>query len=420
MRIALAAFGSRGDFQPMAALAVALAARGHDVRLIGFAEYAPFVAGRGVDFRAVSGDHQAIFLGDAGRRMFASGRRPVALIRAVTEITRTWLPRWAPELRDHVAGVDLLIGEFTSFALMASLAELWELPSLRVLLQPVHRSALLPSPMLGGLKAGLPRRLNRLSHDIADQILWQPSRRLMNRIRTEIYGLPPWPLLGPVGVFRRARMPTLMAYSAAVVPRPADWGREVQVTGFWFLDRPIDWQPPDDLVRFLDAGAAPVYLGFGSMGLTDPAATAALLVAAIRSVGCRAVIAAGWGGLAAADLPPNIHAIDAIPHDWLFPRMAAIVHHGGAGTTAAALRAGVPSVVVPFMADQPYWAGRLQGLGVAPPPIAHLRLTAPALAAALRVALGDPAMRARAKALGDRIGAEDGLGAAVARIEALA
>jgi len=419
MRIALAAFGSRGDFQPMAALAVALAGRGHDVRLIGFAEYAPLVAGRGVDFRAVSGDHHAIFLGDAGRRMFASGRRPVELIRAVTEITRTWLPRWAPELRDHAAGVDLLIGEFTSFALMVSLAELWGLPCIRVLLQPVRRSSFLPSPMLGGLKVGLPHWLNRLSHDVADQILWQPSRRLMNRIRTEIYGLPPWPLRGPVAVFERTRVPVLMAYSKTVVPRPADWGSEVRVTGFWFLDRPADWQPPADLARFLDAGPAPVYLGFGSMGLTDPAATAAVLVAAIRDVGCRAVIAAGWGGLTAVELPPDIHAIDAVPHDWLFPRMAAIVHHGGAGTTAAALRAGVPSVVIPFMADQPYWAGRLQGLGVAPPPIAHAGLTIPALAVALRITLGDRAMRARARELGDRIGAEDGLGAAVARIEAL-
>jgi len=420
MRIALAAFGSRGDFQPMAALAGALAARGHDVRLIGLAEYAPLVAGRGVDFRAVSGDHQAIFQGDAGRRMFASGRHPVRMIRAVTEITRAWLPRWAPEIRDHAAGVELLIGEFTSFVLMASLAELWGLPCVRVLLQPVRRSAFLPSPMVGGLTGGLPRWLNLLSHDFADQILWQPSRRLVNRIRHEIYGLPPWPLLGPAAGFERARVPVLMAYSEALVPRPSDWGSEVLCTGFWFLDRVPDWQPPTALVRFLDAGPPPVYLGFGSMGLADPTATAALLVAAVRIVGCRAIIATGWAGLAPAELPPEIHAIDAIPHDWLFRRMAAIVHHGGAGTAAAAVRAGVPSIVVPFMADQPYWAGRLRDLGVAPPAIAHDRLTAPALAAALRIALDDAAMRARAAALGARIRAEDSLGAAVARIEALA
>lgn len=418
MRIAVAAFGSRGDFQPMAALACALAARGHDVRLIGLGEHAPLLTGRGVDFRALSGDHAAIFQGEAGRRMFSSGRHPIRLIRAAAEISRQWLPRWARELRDHAAGVDLLIGELTSFAVMASLGEAWDVPSLEVLLQPVLCSSAMASPLVGALPFRLPGSLNLLSHDLATQLLWQPVRTLYNRIRRELLDLPPWPVFGPFAGFARARRPVLMAYSDVVVPRPRDWGAEIAVTGYWFLDRPPDWQPPDDLRRFLADGPPPIYLGFGSMEMPDAAATARILVAAIQETGCRAIMAAGWGGLASTERSPEIFAVDAIPHDWLFPRMAAIVHHGGAGTTAAALRAGVPSVVVPFMADQPYWAGRLTALGVAPPAIGHGRLTTSALAAALRIVLDDTAMRARTAALGARIRAEDGLGVAVARVEA--
>ncbi len=154
------------------------------------------------------------------------------------------------------------------------------------------------------------------------------------------------------------------------------------------------------------------------MGLEDADATIEAILSAIRQCGCRAVVSAGWGGLRAADLPPEIFAAEAVPHDWLFPRMAAIVHHGGAGTTAAALRAGVPSVLVPFMVDQFFWARRLRERGVAPPGIPHGRLGGPALAAALQRALTDPALRGRAADLGALIRAEDGLARAVTRIEA--
>jgi UDP:flavonoid glycosyltransferase YjiC (YdhE family) len=151
------------------------------------------------------------------------------------------------------------------------------------------------------------------------------------------------------------------------------------------------------------------------MAAEDPAATARLVLGAIRRAGVRAVLVAGWGGLAAhhAHDTDDVFAVEAIPYDRLFPRMAAIIHHGGAGTTGAAFRAGVPSIVVPFAVDQPFWASRVAALGVGPAPIPRRRLTEERLAGAITQALGDDGMRTRAARLGGLIRAEDGVGAAV-------
>ena len=420
MRIAVLSLGSRGDVQPQAALSVALARRGHEVRLISHGEYAELVAGRGVDYRALSGDIRADFAGsEAGRRMASSGRNPVQAIRAMVEMTRRQARDWGAQIRDLAQGVDLLIPEMTAAYPGATLAESWGIPWVQVCLQPIWRTRAFPSPMAPPLPFRLPGVLNRLHHDMVTQLMWQPFRALVNQSRREVADLGPWPLFGPFSRFRRERRPVLMAFSPHVVPPPADWDAGITVTGYWYLDRPEAWQPPPALDAFLRAGPKPVYVGFGSMGLDDADATIEAIRYAIRQCGCRAVVSAGWGGLGAAQLPPEIFATEAVPHDWLFPQMAAVIHHGGAGTTAAALRAGVPSVLVPFMVDQFFWARRLRERGVAPRGIPHNRLTGPGLASALGRALTDQALRARAEDMGLLIRAEDGLARAVEQIEAV-
>jgi UDP:flavonoid glycosyltransferase YjiC (YdhE family) len=171
------------------------------------------------------------------------------------------------------------------------------------------------------------------------------------------------------------------------------------------------------LLAFLESGPAPVYIGFGSMASSDPRATAIIALEALRATGQRGVLFKGWGGLQPEDLPPDVFMIGSTPHSWLFPRMSAIVHHGGAGTTGAGLAAGVPSIVVPFFADQPFWGQRVYDLRVGPPPISRRRLTAENLSAAIRMVVDDQALRRRAADLGTRIRAEDGVGAAVQLIE---
>ena len=206
----------------------------------------------------------------------------------------------------------------------------------------------------------------------------------------------------------------LYGFSPAVLPRPADWGDHVQVTGYWFLDGERDnWRPDTELQRFLDGGAAPVYVGFGSMSSDGEENLTGIVFSALRRCGLRGVLATGWGGLTPAQLPPDMLMLDWVPHDWLFPRTAAVIHHGGAGTTATGLRHGVPQVVVPFFGDQHFWGNRVHELGVGPRPVPRRHITADRLAAAVRIAASEPAVRARAAEVGTLIRTEDGVSTAV-------
>jgi sterol 3beta-glucosyltransferase len=197
------------------------------------------------------------------------------------------------------------------------------------------------------------------------------------------------------------------------VPAPADWDNSSVVTGYWFLDTPSDWQPPQDLVAFLEHGPAPVYVGFGSMAFHDAARHMAHVLQALRKLGQRAVVASGWGGLKVEEVPASVFVVDSVPHDWLFPQVTAVVHHGGAGTTGAGLRAGKPTVICPFVGDQLFWGRRVAALGVGPRPLPQRRLTGERLAEAIHTAMNDEGMRQRAAALGAVIRSEDGVGQAV-------
>ncbi|MFJ5588946.1 glycosyltransferase [Streptomyces noursei] len=227
-------------------------------------------------------------------------------------------------------------------------------------------------------------------------------------MRTRL-GLPAassWPGAGGRPVFH--------GFSPLVVPRPADWPSQVEVAGYWWPARPHGWRPPAELVDFLQAGPPPVFIGFGSMAPGQGERLGELVMAAVARTGMRAVVQAAWAGLGAVG--DDILAIGDLPHDWLFPRTAAVVHHAGAGTTAAGLRAGVPAVPVPVMADQPFWAARLHQLGVAARPLPFHELTAEALGAAITACVTEPALRQRAAELARRIAAEDGAAAVLARV----
>ena len=222
--------------------------------------------------------------------------------------------------------------------------------------------------------------------------------------------------ISPADLRRRmlaGEWPMIAGYSPAVFPKPTDWPAWVHVTGYWFLNAEAGWQPPAALVDFLQAGPAPVYIGFGSMAGRNPEQRAETAIKALERSGQRGILLTGWGGLQAGDLPDFVFAVDSVPHDWLFPQMAAVVHHGGAGTTAAGLRAGAPTVIVPFFGDQPFWGRRVAELGVGTRPIAQKQLSVERLAAAIRTAACDLDMRRRAQELSQRIGREDGIGRAV-------
>jgi UDP:flavonoid glycosyltransferase YjiC (YdhE family) len=218
---------------------------------------------------------------------------------------------------------------------------------------------------------------------------------------------------GPLRRLQRDRYPVLYGFSELLYPRPADWGPWVHMTGYWFQGPPPGWEPPAGLVAFLEQGPPPVAIGFGSVPEGSPGSLTELALEALRRSGQRGVLLSGIGALGGVDLPPWAYLIDEIPYDWLFPRTAAVVYHGGLGTTLEALRAGVPTVCIPHHTEQFLWAERLLELGAGPPIVPRVDLTVETLAAAIDSAVTDEATRRRAAELGAQLAAEDGVGNAV-------
>jgi UDP:flavonoid glycosyltransferase YjiC (YdhE family) len=411
MRITILTVGSRGDLQPYVALGVGLRAAGHEVRLATHEPFREFVLAHGLEFAPLGADPKQVIAGRQGQAWLESGD---SLIRFISRFLRLFRPLLEQNLADtsHACvGSEAIVWAPLAFA-GYHIAEALGIPSYQAAIQPATPTREFPIFPLAG-KRSWGATYNRLSYTLYEQVTWQALRSVVNRWRRKELGLPAIPLLLPGKEFRARRIPYLYGFSPAVVPKPRDWPDWHHVTGYWFLDRPAEWQPPGEIVEFLEAGPPPVYIGFGSMIARKPAELFDVALDALRRAGQRGVLSTGWMEAEHADLPDDVFGIEAIPHDWLFPRMAAVVHHGGAGTTAAGLRAGVPSVLTPFFADQPFWAHRVKVLGVGPPPVPQKRITAERLARAIQAATSDDGMRVRAAALGERIRAEDGVGAAV-------
>jgi UDP:flavonoid glycosyltransferase YjiC (YdhE family) len=257
------------------------------------------------------------------------------------------------------------------------------------------------------------RRSNRRLAAVVRQAAWLAARPWLNAVRREALGIPKLPLREPIGKLDRRGMLALHPFSLAVFPKPPGWGDSAEVTGYWFLDRELDPEPPDALREFLEAGPPPVYVGFGTQADENAAATARMAVEALRRAGQRGVVQVPPGAGGAGLREPHVFALESVSHTWLFPRCAAVAHHAASGTTAAGLRAGVPAVPVPHNSDQFSWAKRLHEIGAAPEPIPRRKLTLDRLAVAIRLATSDERMRGRAAELGESIRAEDGVGRAV-------
>lgn len=298
-----------------------------------------------------------------------------------------------------------------------SIAEKLDIPFIQAYNMPFSPTNTFPGALLPELPFPFKNPLNRFSHHLTRQIVWQTFRPADKLVRQKVLGLHGSPFFGPFNSGRLNNCPIIYDISPSVIPIPSDWGANIHMTGYWFLESQAQWNPPADLVEFLQAGSPPIYIGFGSMSNRKPGETADLVLQAIKLTGQRAVLFSGWGGLSKTDLPGSVFMVDYVPHSWLFFRVGAVIHHGGAGTTAAGLRAGVPSIIVPFHGDQPFWAKRVAELRVGPDPIPRNKLTVESLAGVIKEAVSDQAMRQRAADLGTKIRAEDGIGQAIAVIQ---
>ncbi|KAI8074426.1 hypothetical protein BC940DRAFT_288215 [Gongronella butleri] len=418
--------GSRGDVQPFIALCQQLQKDGQKCRIASHSEYRAWVERYGIEFRSVGGDPGALM-----KLCIDHGFLSYSFIKSGVKFFYNWFETLLETSWEACQGTDVLI-ESPSAMVGVHIAEKLEIPYFRSMPFPWTRTTKFPHPFAMQNLAGTPV-YNDMTYTLIDTALWTGTSKAINRFRRERLGLPATTL----DRLEMWRVPHLYSFSPRVLPVPKDWPDYVHATGYWFTDDTAmadadQWRPPHTLRAFLHASAKPiVYIGFGSILVPDPLAMTRVIVDAIVDAGVKAIICKGWSARVPDDqkstsdhdaqqqqctelleMYPNlIYTIDAVPHDWLFPQVQAVIHHGGAGTTAAGLRAGKPTIIKPFFGDQRFWGQRVEELQVG---ICMAKLTKAKLTEHLRTVTRQTTMIERAKRLGEAIRAENGPKQAVA------
>lgn len=418
MNIVIIVSGTFGDIVPHVALAKGLKAAGHDVTLAGGKNFKEFVEGHGITFFGTSSDYETVMKSEKGREILRKKgditprrMRSHILPPKFNEFVDAWIAsQWA----------DLIIGHHMIVGLL-DIAQALDVPlilsTVMPILTPTHEFPSVPmKPALFG------RFYNRLSHALYRFMQIMTFEQQINRWRRQILSLPPRPLFREI--FTREFhdlngrvIPILYHYSPTVLPRPLDWPDSSYISGRLLLKEADPWEPPNDLLEFLESGPPPLYIGFGSMTLWDPEHVMDMIRDALSITGLRAIIAKGWGGMNIEN-NNSLFSLSYAPHEWLFTKVCAVIHHGGSGTTDAGLRAGLPTMVCPFFMDQPFWAERVKSLGVGPSPIPQEKLTVSSLVKGMRELTENEDMIRKAKALGETMRNEpDGVRLAVEWIE---
>ncbi len=404
MHSTILALGSTGDILPYTALGKGLKDAGYQVRFITFEGFKSTVQKLGLDFHPIAGDPRLLVAG-GGTNVFTMAKSFGSLRREYTNALS------AP----HLLETDLLINQLPGGLFGVDLAEKAGIPLIQAAVIPLTPTK--EFPMMGFPEITVPG-YNKKSFQIAESIVWKMFKKVINNWRVQELGLAPisrkeyfyhGDLIKPI---------TLYGFSPTVVNRPLDWGEENHITGYWFPSD-LDWRPPPALEKFIVDGSPPVFIGFGSMPIKNQTRITQTILEVLNITNQRAILHSGWGGLGKQDLPENIFKIDYAPYDWLFPRMAMVIHHGGSGTTGFALKAGIPSCAVPIGFDQVYWGKRIYSLGVGPEPIRLQKLSAAGLANAIQRGINDLDVRKNAANVGQKIRSEDGIKTAVTVIKEL-
>ncbi|KAI9167841.1 Sterol 3-beta-glucosyltransferase UGT80B1 [Paramyrothecium foliicola] len=431
LNVVIQVVGSRGDVQPFIALGKVLKdTYGHRVRLATHPNFKGFVLENGLEFFSIGGDPSRLMAFMVknpglmpGFRTLLSGdvserRRDVAEYiqgcwRSCYE-TGDGLSR--PDTDDDVLGpgakpfvADCIIANPPSFAHIHC-AEKLGIPLHIMFTMPYSPTQAFPHP-LANIQASTadPQFNNYISYAMIELLTWQGLGDIINRFRKKCLGLDPVSLIWAPGMLQRLKVPHTYCWSPALIPKPRDWDSHISISGFYFLNLASAYTPAPALQAFLDAGPPPVYVGFGSIVLDDPTAMTELIFEAARKTGRRVLLSKGWGGMGADELniPDNVFMLGNVPHDWLFKHVSCVVHHGGAGTTAAGIAAGRPTLIVPFFGDQPFWGAMVAQAGTGPHPIHHKQLTADKLVAAIEFCLKPESLK-RAKELAEKIESEKG------------
>ena len=443
LNVVIQVVGSRGDVQPFVALGKVLKdTYGHRVRLATHPVFKDFVQGNGLEFFSIGGDPSrlmafmvenpnlmpgfgSLLSGDVSRRrrdvaqyiqgcwrscyQAGQGMDLDATDQDHLEPSGNDDPGSEPAARPFVA--DCIIANPPSFAHIHC-AEKLGIPLHIMFTMPSSPTQAFPHPLANIQSSNAdPQLTNYISYAMIEILSWQGLGDIINRFRAKCLGLDPLSLFWAPGMLQRLKVPHTYCWSPALIPKPKDWAGNISISGFYLLNLASGYTPAPDLQAFLDAGPPPVYIGFGSIVLDDPRAMTELIFKAVRKTGQRVLLARGWGGIGmGADelrIPDGVFMLGSVPHDWLFKHVSCVVHHGGAGTTAAGISAGRPTLVVPFFGDQPFWGAMVARAGAGPDPIPHKQLTANKLVDAINFCL-KPESLERAKELASKMAAERG------------
>jgi sterol 3beta-glucosyltransferase len=411
MHITILTYGSRGDVQPFLALAIGLQKAGHHPRLAAPARFKAFVEGYGIPFINLAGDPGII-----SQRLNEAGANPIRMVRAISDYIFSISGQVLEQALNACQDTELIVHSFLFTTGGHSLARKLGIPDLSVQTFPVFApTRALPPVYAPGLKAGF---LRKVFHQLTTQLFWHGGNlgfRKMQKEHPPKYDLElRWPFLNRA---QETPTPLVFAFSPRVVPRPEEWNpSQIHIPGYFFLDALETYHPSDDLVTFLRKGSPPVCITFGSMINREAARIYRTVLKAVQATHTRAIILSGWGPLDQLSSSQDIFITESVPHDWLLPQCKAVIHHGGAGTTAAGLRAGIPNLVVPFAADQPFWGTRVHELGCGPRPIPVKKLTEAQLVFALREA-ERLSICTRASKISQKIREEEGIGRTIKLIE---
>jgi len=412
MHLSIVALGSRGDVQPYLALGRGLQAAGNQVQICADELFENLVTSAGLVFTPVTGAPV-----DMMQQNLSRYGGPIKLLSWLERHFKPLARQFFSDLEYVTRHTDAILYSTLAFA-GYHVAEKHRIPALAVYNVPITPTHAFQCPSFPPAPTWLPfkRSYNWFSFRFANQVFIHLIKPIVNECRRDVLGLKAL----PASFYRRldvSQLPIVYGFSPNLLPRPEDWGDWLQVSGQWFLDDPIEWQPPDILLRFLEAGKPPVYVGFGSMVDEQIERATRIVLGALQRADQRGILLGGWGGLGRGNLPGTILRLDSVPHHWIFPHVSAVVHHGGAGTTATGLRYGRPTVVVPFFADQPFWGERVHRFGCGPHPIPFPRLNINNLAEAIDRAVNDLTVRQNAEVMGDRLKNEAGVGNAVQMIQ---
>lgn len=403
MKFKLLTLGTRGDVQPFISLGQALQKAGHSVTICTADSFKAGVLQAGIEFASIRADFLALTQSEEGKKLISGN--PVEIMRKMKSLIYPLMKNMLTDLWTASQGAEALIYHPKAFG-GYDIAEKLNVPVFTAHPVPlIAPTSLFTNPVFP-FSLGL-GWLNRRSY-VFNRFFMSSFMKIINPWREQVLGLPGRSVWSNDLKVNGREIPVLYGCSPTVIPYDPRWKGRVSMAGFWFLNEEETWQPPEGLADFLHQGPAPLVFSFSSMPLKQPALAEEMIAEALRRTERRAVLITGWSGMKNREVNEQLHVIDSVPHSWLFPRSAGVIHHGGAGTTAEALRSGKPMLVCPFTGDQPFWARRMRELGVSVQPLREKEMTVEAFTQRIRELTADEALSHKAQALAQTIQQENG------------